>query len=114
MFSSETKKDDFATSDEEMLSLHGDSDDENRKRSIVLNPTRDLEDPKFKFAVHMILSNSREFKYAVEVHAVIQKRKSDLKRMKVQGIGQVVRCQATNGFIFAAKVIKMSLSLSRQ
>ncbi|KAH0775171.1 hypothetical protein KY290_012308 [Solanum tuberosum] len=80
MFPSDTQEDDFATSDEELMSLHGDSDDENRKRSIVFNPTRDLEDPKFKFALHMIFSNSKEFKWVVEVHAVIQKKDIRFKK----------------------------------
>ncbi|KAK6802884.1 hypothetical protein RDI58_000668 [Solanum bulbocastanum] len=74
MFFNDTQEDDFAASDEELMRLHGDSDDKNHKRSIVFNPTRDLEDPKFKFALHMIFSNSKEFKREVEVHAVIQKK----------------------------------------
>lgn len=78
MFSNDTQEDDFSISDEELMSIHGDSDDENHKRSIVFNQTRDLENPKFKIALHMIFSNSKEFKCAVEVHAVIKKRISDL------------------------------------
>ncbi|WMV30491.1 hypothetical protein MTR67_023876 [Solanum verrucosum] len=37
MFPNDTQEDDCATSDEELMSLHGDSDDENLKRSIVFN-----------------------------------------------------------------------------
>ncbi|KAH0781000.1 hypothetical protein KY290_000598 [Solanum tuberosum] len=76
----DTQEDEFATSYEELVSLHGDSDEENRKRSIVFNPTRDLEDSKFKFALHMSHSNSKEFKWAVEVHAMIQKKDIRFKK----------------------------------
>ncbi|KAG5606947.1 hypothetical protein H5410_028439 [Solanum commersonii] len=66
MFPNDTQENDCATSDEELMSLHVDSDNENLKRSTVFNPTRDLEDPKFKFTLNMIFSNSKEFKWAVE------------------------------------------------
>ncbi|MCD9559826.1 hypothetical protein HAX54_018129 [Datura stramonium] len=56
MFPNDTQEDDCATSDEELMSLHGDSDDENLKRSTAFNPSRDLEDPKFKFALNMIFN----------------------------------------------------------
>ncbi|KAJ8549350.1 hypothetical protein K7X08_033057 [Anisodus acutangulus] len=54
MFPNDAQEDDCATSDEELMNLRGDSDDENLKKSTVFNPTRDLEDPKFKFALNMI------------------------------------------------------------
>ncbi|KAH0644780.1 hypothetical protein KY284_032664 [Solanum tuberosum] len=66
MFPNDTQENDCATSYEKLMSLHVDSDDENLKRFIVFNPTRDLEDPKFKFTLNMIFSNSKEFKWAVE------------------------------------------------
>ncbi|MCE5165718.1 hypothetical protein HAX54_011836 [Datura stramonium] len=68
MFSNDTQEDDCATSYEELMSLYGDSDDKNLKRSISFNPSRDLEDPKFKFALNMIFSNNEEFKWAVEAN----------------------------------------------
>ncbi|KAH0647636.1 hypothetical protein KY290_033628 [Solanum tuberosum] len=66
MFPNDTQENDCATSEEKLMSLHVDSDDENLKRFIVFNPTKDLEDPKFKFTLNMIFSNSKEFKWAVE------------------------------------------------
>ncbi|TMW90302.1 hypothetical protein EJD97_015950, partial [Solanum chilense] len=103
MFSSDTQEDDFATSDEELMSLHGDSDDENRKRSIVFNPTRDFEDPKFKFALHMIFSNIKEFKWAVEVHAVIQKKDIRFKKNESTRSRATCKVSSCKWFIFASK-----------
>ncbi|KAH0672901.1 hypothetical protein KY290_025184 [Solanum tuberosum] len=103
MFPNDTQEDDCATSDEELMSLHGDSDDENLKRSIVFNPTRDLEDPKFKFALNMIFSNSKEFKWAVEVQVVLQKK--DVKFKKNESTRSRATCKVSNckRFIFASK-----------
>ncbi|XP_055807042.1 uncharacterized protein LOC129875841 [Solanum dulcamara] len=103
MFSNDTQEDDFATSHEELMSLHGDSDDENHKRSIVFNPTRDLEDPNFKFALNMIFSNSKEFKKVVEVHSVIQKK--DIKFKKNESTRSRATCKVSSckWFIFASK-----------
>ncbi|KAH0669912.1 hypothetical protein KY285_024055 [Solanum tuberosum] len=103
MFPNDTQEDDCATSDEELMSLYGDSDDENLKRSIVFNPTRDLEDPKFKFALNMIFSNSKEFKWAVEVQAVLQKK--DIKFKKNESTRSRATCKVSNckWFIFASK-----------
>lgn len=36
------------------MKLNGDSDDNDPKRSIVLNPSRDLRDSKFEFVIDMI------------------------------------------------------------
>ncbi|KAH0709178.1 hypothetical protein KY284_010605 [Solanum tuberosum] len=54
-------------SDDELMTLQGDSDDDNSKRFIVFNAKRDLEDPKFEFTLNMIFNSSKEFKWAVEV-----------------------------------------------
>ncbi|XP_059292486.1 uncharacterized protein LOC132045937 [Lycium ferocissimum] len=115
MFPNNTQGDDCATSDEELMSLHGDSDDENPKRSIVLNPARNLEDPKFKFAPSMIFSviaknSSGQLRYML----CYKKQTSSLKKMKVRGRGQFVRCQAANGSYLYQRLIKMNLSTSRQ
>ncbi|KAM3322742.1 hypothetical protein P3S67_003893 [Capsicum chacoense] len=74
-----TQEDDCATSDEKLMSLHGDSDDENQKKFTVFNPTRNLEDPKFKFALNMIFI-SKEFKWPIEVHAVSRNKDIKLKK----------------------------------
>ena len=44
MFPNDTQEDDFTTSYEELMSLHGDLDDENHKRTIF----------KIKQGIHMI------------------------------------------------------------
>lgn len=43
-FPSQTQEEDCVLSDNELMSLHGDSYNDNPKRSIVLNPSKDLED----------------------------------------------------------------------
>lgn len=70
-FPSQTQEEDCVLSDDELMSLHGDSDDDNPKRSIIFNPGKDLEDPTFEFMINMIFSNSKEFKWAVEVYAMM-------------------------------------------
>ncbi|KAK6803388.1 hypothetical protein RDI58_001172 [Solanum bulbocastanum] len=76
--------------DDELMSLQGDSDDDNSKRFIVFNAKRDLEDPKFEFTLNMIFSSSKEFKWTVEVRAVMMKKDIKFKQLmsileKVQG-----------------------------
>ncbi|KAK6777378.1 hypothetical protein RDI58_024095 [Solanum bulbocastanum] len=103
MFPNDTQENDCATSDEELMSLHGDSDDENLKRSTVFNPTRDLEDPKFKFTLNMIFSNSKEFKWAVEVHAVFQKKDIKFKKNESTRSRAICKVSSCKWFIFASK-----------
>ena len=74
MISSDTRADVFDASDVELMSLHGNSDDDNSKKKSIV---RDLEDPIFKFALNNIFSNSKEFKWTVEVHVVM--KKTDIK-----------------------------------
>ncbi|KAH0645085.1 hypothetical protein KY284_032969 [Solanum tuberosum] len=59
---SNTQEEVCDASDDELMSLQGDSDDDNSKRFIVYNAKRDLEDPKFEFTLNMIFSSSKEFK----------------------------------------------------
>lgn len=111
MFRSDTQ-DDCATSDEELMSLHGDSSDEYLQRSIVFNPTKNLEDSKFKFALFMILViASGQLRY----NSCFKKKKtSSSKRMKAQDQGHLVRCQIANGSYLHERLVKMNLSRSRQ
>ncbi|KAG5581272.1 hypothetical protein H5410_051899, partial [Solanum commersonii] len=91
MFPNDTQENDCATSYEDLKSSHGDSDDEDPKRYTVFTLTRHLENPKFKFMLNMIFGNSKEFKRAIELHIVLQKKTSSL-RTKVQVQMQFVRC----------------------
>ncbi|KAG5620026.1 hypothetical protein H5410_005244, partial [Solanum commersonii] len=68
-------------SDDELMSFQGDSDNDNSKKKI--NARRDLEDPKFEFTLNMIFSSSKEFKWTVEVRAVMKKRTSSLRKIKI-------------------------------
>ncbi|KAL3358882.1 hypothetical protein AABB24_015792 [Solanum stoloniferum] len=100
---SHTQEKDCIISDDELMSLHGDSDDDNPKRSIIFNPGKDLEDPTFEFLINMIFSNSKEFKWDVEVHAVMKKK--DIKFLKNETQRSRAICKVPNckWFIFASK-----------
>ncbi|KAH0639646.1 hypothetical protein KY285_036232 [Solanum tuberosum] len=100
---SHTQEKDCIISDDELMSLHGDSDDDNPKRSIIFNPGKDLEDPTFEFLINMIFSNSKEFKWDVKVHAVMKKK--DIKFLKNETQRSRAICKVPNckWFIFASK-----------
>ncbi|XP_059299219.1 uncharacterized protein LOC132051950 [Lycium ferocissimum] len=100
---SDTPENDCAASDDELISLHGDSDDENAQKSIVFNARRDLEDPKFEFALNMIFSNSKEFKWAVEMHAVMKKKDINFKKNESRRARAVCKVSSCKWFIHASK-----------
>lgn len=56
---SQTQEKHCVVSDDEFMSLHGDSDADNPKRYIIFNPSKDMEDPTFKFLINMIFDNSK-------------------------------------------------------
>ncbi|KAH0706247.1 hypothetical protein KY285_010754 [Solanum tuberosum] len=81
-------------SDDELMTLQGDSDDDNSKRFIVFNAKRDLEDPKFEFTLNMIFNSSKEFKWAVEVCVVMMKK--DIKFKKNESRRERAICKVSN------------------
>nr|AAP45178.2 Zinc knuckle family protein [Solanum bulbocastanum] len=100
---SNTQEEVCDASDDELMSLQGDSDDDNSKRFIVFNAKRDLEDPKFEFTLSMIFSSSKEFKWAAEGSAVMMKKDIKFKKnesSRARAICKVLNCK---WFIYASK-----------
>uniref|UniRef100_A0A3Q7I484 Transposase MuDR plant domain-containing protein n=1 Tax=Solanum lycopersicum TaxID=4081 RepID=A0A3Q7I484_SOLLC len=84
------------------MSFQGDSDDHDSKR-FIFNAKRDLEDPNFKFTLNMIFSSSKEFKWAVEVRAVMMKKDIKFKKNGSRRERAICNVSSCKRFIYASK-----------